>query len=182
MAELSTIARPYAHGLWAALGKKPAASKVTTISEGLDALSEVILSAEMAPLVSDPKLTKEELFEAIKKSLGRGVPKELEGLLLVVIENGRLPVLGEIAKQFKGLVNAASGIEDAHIESAFPMTATQVSQLVKSLEKKFPDVKLNPIVTVNPELIGGVCIRVGDQILDGSVRARLSQMQTALTA
>ena len=182
MAELSTIARPYAHGLWAALGDNPTAAKVKAISEGLESLSGVILSPEMSPLVTDPKLTKTELFEAIKKSLGRDVPKELEGLLLAVIENGRLSVLGEIAKQFKGLVNAASGVEEAHIESAFEMTPTQVSQLVESLEKKFPNVKLNPIVTVNPDLIGGVCIRVGDQILDGSVRARLAQMQAALTA
>ena len=62
------------------------------------------------------------------------------------------------------------------------MTKTQVDQLVKSLGKKFPGVKLNPTVTVNSDLIGGVCIRVGDQILDESVRARLSQMCSALTA
>lgn len=182
MAELSTIARPYALGLWKTLGEKPAVSKAKTISEGLDAISAVVLSPEVAVFVNDPRVTKTQLFEAIKKSLGRGVPKELEGLLLAVIENGRLPVLGEIAREFRLLINASTGIAEVHIESAFEMTPTQVSQLVESLEKKFPGLKLNPTVVVNPDLIGGVCIRIGDQILDGSVRAQLAQMQAALTA
>ena len=182
MAELSTIARPYAQGLWKALGENPEADKIQTISEGLEAVAEAVLSPEVSTLITDPKLTKEELFEALKKSLGRGVPKELEGLLLAVIENGRVPVLGEISRQFKDLINASSGVADVLIESAFKMTKTQVDQLVKSLGKKFPGVKLNPTVTVNPDLIGGVCIHVGDQILDESVRARLSQMRSALTA
>lgn len=51
-----------------------------------------------------------------------------------------------------------------------------------SLAKKFPGLKLHPIVSINPELIGGVCIRVGDKLLDGSIRARLAQMKTTLTA
>ncbi|HBN73932.1 MAG TPA: F0F1 ATP synthase subunit delta [Sutterella sp.] len=182
MAELSTIARPYAQGLWKALEDNPNASEVQAVSEGLEAISEAVSSPEISALISDPNLTKEELFEALKQSLGREVPKELEGLLLAVIENGRIPVLGEISRQFKTLVNAASGMADVQIESAFKMTKTQVDQLVKSLGKKFPGVKLNPTVTVNPDLIGGVCIRVGDQILDESVRARLEQMRSALTA
>ena len=182
MAELSTIARPYAQGLWKAFGDNPDASAVQTVSEGLEAVAQAVLSPEVSALISDPKLTKEELFEALKKSLGRGVPKELEGLLLAVIENGRIPVLGEISRQFKDLVNASSGIAEVQIESACKMTKTQGDQLVKSLGKKFPGVKLNPTVTVNSDLIGGVCIRVGDQILDESVRARLSQMCSALTA
>jgi len=182
MAELSTIARPYAQGLWKALGDKPGDAKVRAISEMLDALADAASDPGVSELVSDPKLTKDQIFEGFKKALGKGVPQELEGLLLAVIGNGRLAALSEIALQFRTLKNQASGVADAYIESAFEMKATQVKQLMKSLEKKFPGVKLNPIVVVNPDLIGGVSVRVGDQILDGSVRARLAQMQAALTA
>lgn len=164
------------------MGTKPTAARLKEMSEGLDAVSEVVSKAEIAEMLSNPALTSEALFGAIVKSLGRDLPKELEGLLSVVVENKRLSALPEIAFQFRELKNRAAGVADAYIESAFEMTAAQVSSLVESLEKKFPGVKLNPIVTVNPELIGGVSVRVGDQILDGSVRARLAQMQASLTA
>lgn len=181
MAELSTIARPYAQGLWKAVsGQKD--STLETIGSTLDALAAVMAESEVSLQLQDPKLSDKQIFDLFKQVLGKNVPQELYGLLLAVIENDRLSALAEIAKQFRALKNSAAGVADAYIESAFNLTAREVTALVKSLEKKFPDVKLNPIVTVNPELIGSVSVRVGDQILDGSVRARLAQMKTALTA
>ena len=79
------------------------------------------------------------------------------------------------------LKNRAEGVADCLIESAFPLSDAQVAELVASLTKKFGH-KLKPEVRVNADLIGGVRATVGDQVLDGSVRARLSDMQTALTA
>ena len=74
------------------------------------------------------------------------------------------------------------GVADAYIESAYALTKKNVDQLVKALSTKFPGVTLRPEVSINKDLIGGVSIRVGDQVLDGSVRARLAQMKAALTA
>lgn len=181
MAELSTIARPYAQGLWKAMDGQDA-KNIEAVSSALDAVAEVVVNSEVSQQLLDPNLGDQQVFELLKSTLGKGVPQELCGLLLAVVENGRLAALQEIADQFRTLKNAAAGVADAYIESAFEMTPRQASMLCKSLEKKFPNVKLNPIVTVNPELIGGVSVRVGDQILDGSVRARLAQMKAALTA
>ena len=114
--------------------------------------------------------------------IGEEAPSQLKGLLRTVIENGRLCALPEIAAQFRALKNESEGVADAYIESAYALTKKDVDQLVKALSQKFPGVTLRPEVSINKDLIGGVSIRVGDQVLDGSVRARLAQMKAALTA
>jgi F-type H+-transporting ATPase subunit delta len=86
-----------------------------------------------------------------------------------VIENGRLAALPEIAAQFQALVNASSGVSDATIYSAFPIDARQLADVVASLEKRFGR-KLKARVEVVPELIGGIRVVVGDEVLDTSVR------------
>ena len=88
----------------------------------------------------------------------------------------------EIARQFRELKNQSEGVADAYIETAMPMTDAEINDLIVSLGKRFPTLKLTPIVTVNKELIGGVRVRVGDRVLDGSIQTRLAQMQEALTA
>ena len=98
-----------------------------------------------------------------------------------MIENGRLEALPEIAAQYRALKNESEGVADAYIETAFPLDQKELEKVLGDLAR-FPGVKLNPIVKVNPALIGGVSVCVGDQILDVSVRARLMQMQAALTA
>ncbi|MBO5658328.1 MAG: F0F1 ATP synthase subunit delta [Duodenibacillus sp.] len=182
MAELSTIARPYAQGLWKALEDRKATARAAELEQALQVVCQVASNPQVSLLVTDPKLTDEQVFDLLAGALGEDIPSELIGLLRVVIENGRLAALPEIAAQFRALKNESEGVADAYIETAFALKQEEVEQLVDSLKNKFPGVKLNPVVTVNPELIGGVSIRVGDSILDGSVRARLAQMQAALTA
>ena len=79
------------------------------------------------------------------------------------------------------LKNAQEGAADASITSAFELSGAQVAELVSTLEKKFGR-KLNPTVTVDPSLIGGVRVVVGDEVLDTSVRAKLQQMHVALAS
>ena len=176
MAELSTIARPYAQGLMKALKDRNAgAEDVAQDLEVIEALASLTKNPEVATLVGDPKLTDDQLCDLIAELCGKN-------MLRVVIENGRLEAFPEIARQFRELKNSSEGIADAYIESAFELSAAELDSLLESLAKKFPGLKLHPIVSINPELIGGVCIRVGDKLLDGSIRARLAQMKTTLTA
>ena len=88
----------------------------------------------------------------------------------------------EIATQFRELKLLSEGVADAHIETAFELSPAELGSLMETLSKKFSGLTLHPVVVVNPDLIGGVRIRVGDKLLDGSIRASLSQMKTALTA
>ena len=98
-----------------------------------------------------------------------------------LIENDRLSVMPEIGMQFAQLVDARQGSAEAQITSAFAMDERDVSDLVAALEKKF-EIKLKPFVEVDPTLIGGVRVVVGDRVLDTSVRSRLDAMKAALVA
>ncbi len=182
MAELSTIARPYAQGLWKALEDRGETAHAAEIEQSLFALSTAVAEPQVAELVSDPKVTDDQMYDLLAGSIGEEAPSELKGLLRTVIENGRLSALSEIAAQFRALKNESEGVADAYIESAYALTKKDVDQLLKALSNKFPGVTLRPEVSINKDLIGGVCIRVGDRVLDGSVRARLAQMKAALTA
>ena len=183
MAELSTIARPYAEGLWQALTEhNTSAAKITKIGQYLETLAEIARDPQISELVNDPKLTVDQVYEVITGALGKGLSPELTGLIRVVIENGRLEALPEIAAQYRALKNESEGVADAYIETAFPLDDEGVKQVLADLSDRFPGLTLNPIVTVNPDLIGGVCVTVGDQIIDISVRTRLKKMQAALTA
>ena len=79
------------------------------------------------------------------------------------------------------LVNTAGGVSDALVQSAFPIDEAQLTGVVAALERRFGR-KLNPQVEIAPELIGGIRVVVGDEVLDTSVKARLDQMKAALTA
>ena len=83
--------------------------------------------------------------------------------------------------QFRALINAQSGSSDAVVYSAFPIDAAALAELGKSLDKRFGR-KLNLSVALQPELIGGIRVVVGDEVLDTSVKARLEQMKVALAA
>ena len=98
-----------------------------------------------------------------------------------MIDNGRLAVLPQIAAQFQALVDARTGVSQATIESAFPIDDAQVAGVKTAMERRFGK-KLETSVVVVPELIGGVRVVVGDEVLDTSIRARLEQMKAALTA
>jgi F-type H+-transporting ATPase subunit delta len=187
MAELSTIARPYAEALFAAAragkdGKLAAgAGQAAQWSAAVDAIAQLVADPQAAESLANPALTDAQRYELIAALSGQKLPAPVMELLKLVIENGRLSVLPEVAAQFHALRNAAEGSADCLIESAFAMSEAEVTSLLAALSKKFP-LKLKPEVRLNPQLIGGVRVTVGDRVLDSSVRARLDAMQARLTA
>jgi len=179
MAELATIARPYAEALLKAAG---AGSSGLTAQMG--SLAQLASSPELRQFADNPKTTGVQVFDlvaGVAHSQGLGLNPMIGNLLKTVIDNGRLAALPEIASQFQLLVNAGSGVSDATVQSAFAIDAEQLAEVVLALEKRFGR-KLNAHVEVVPELIGGIRAIVGDEVLDTSVRARLEQMKVALTA
>jgi F-type H+-transporting ATPase subunit delta len=109
------------------------------------------------------------------------LPEPARNFLRTVIENGRLSALPEIAAQFRSLKNAQSGSSDAVVYSAFPIDGAALADVAKTLESRFGR-KLNVKVELEPALIGGIRVVVGDEVLDTSVKARLEQMKVALSA
>ena len=176
MAEPSTIARPYA----AALFQSSTAADGAQLVAQLDALAGIAGDAGLRQFAADPKVTDEQVFDLVTGIAGSDISPKLKNLLNVVIDNGRLSVLPEIASQFRTLVNDRGGVADAHIVSAFPLDATQQADLAKVLEKRFGRT-LKTAVSVDSSLIGGVRVTVGDEVRDTSIVARLEQMRVALT-
>lgn len=176
MAELATIARPYAEALYQAAGADAA-----VLTPQIDALAAVAGNAELRQFADHPKVPASQVYDVIIGVVGLELDPRAANLLRTVIENGRLVALPEVAAQFRTLVNASGGVSDATVHSAFPLDDAQLAEVTASLEKRFGR-KLNAHVVVDPELIGGVRVVVGDEVLDTSVRARLEQMKAALTA
>ncbi len=180
MAELATIARPYAEALF----KASTGTDAATLAGQLQALAEVAADPALRQFADNPKVGTATVFNVVADVLGRqGVvlAPAVQNLLRVVLDNGRLDALPEIVAQHHALVNATGGVSDAVIESAFEIDPAQLAEVVASLEKRFGR-KLNARVDVKPELIGGIRAVVGDEVLDTSVKARLEQMRVALTA
>ncbi len=177
MAELATIARPYAEALFKAIAPNDAAA----VSEQVNALAAVAGNEQVRQFADNPKVPPQQVFELITAAAKATFGEGAKNLLRTVIDNGRLAALPEIAAQFHALVNARSGVSDAMVLSAFPIDAAQLQQVVASLEKRFGR-KLKASVAVDPSLIGGIRVAVGDEVLDTSVKARLEQMKAVLSA
>ena len=174
MAELATIARPYAEALFRVAGS-------TELLPQVDALSVVARNEQLLQFAGNPKVPSSQVFDIITGVANIPLAPTVQNLLRTVIENGRLIALSEIAAQFRALVNGKSGVSDAKVYSAFPIEPSQLADVIASLEKRFGR-KLNATVELDPELIGGIRAVVGDEVLDTSVKARLEQMKVALTA
>lgn len=176
MAELATIARPYAEALF-----KAAASDLNGAAAWVDELSAIAGNAQLLQFADSPKVTSAQVFDLISGVAKTALPVIAQNFLRTVIDNGRLAALPEIAAQFRALKNAKSGSSDAIVHSAFPIDAAALAELAGTLERRFGR-KLNLSVELAPELIGGIRVVVGDEVLDSSVKARLDQMRVALTA
>jgi len=177
MAELATIARPYAEAMYEVASR----GDVKQTAEQLDSLAALAADPQLRQFADSPKVGHEQVFELMTSAVKTPLSEPVKNLLRTVIDNGRLTALPEIATQFHALVNARSGVSDALVYSAYPLNGTLLIEVVGALEKRFGR-KLNASVEVRPELIGGIKVVVGDEVLDTSVKARLEQMKVALSA
>ncbi len=179
MAELATIARPYAEALYKAC-TGVAGADLGSVAAWVDELAAIAANPQLRQLADNPKVTRAQVLELIA-SVRQGLPEMALNFLRVLVENGRLQALPEIAAQFHVLVNQSRGSSDAVVHSAFALDAAALSDLTAVLEKRFGR-KLNLSVQTDESLIGGIRVVVGDEVLDTSVKARLEQMKAALTA
>ena len=177
MAEIATIARPYAEALF----RVAKSADLTAWAALVDEMAQAAQNADVIAMVQNPKIPATTVVESFLAVLKSPANQEAKNFVNTLAGYHRLLVLPEIAAQFFALKNAHEGAADAEISSAFALTDDQVKNLCQTLEAKFGR-KLNPTVSVDATLIGGVRVAVGDEVLDTSVRAKLQQMQIALTA
>jgi F-type H+-transporting ATPase subunit delta len=176
MAEIATLARPYAEALFQVARK----GDLKQVAVQLDAVVLVAENPELRRFAGNPTTSSEQILEVLTSVVSIPLSDRVKNLLHTVIQNRRLNVLSEISTQFHTLVSMQFGVSDAIIYSAFPIEPAQLNEILQSIELRFKR-KLHPIVKLQPDLIGGIRVVVGDAVLDTSVKARLEQMKAALT-
>jgi F-type H+-transporting ATPase subunit delta len=176
MAELSTLARPYAEAVFRLAKEK---SALAEWSERLATLAAIVSDERMQAVVADPNTSAARAAELIGSIADTG--EAGKSLLSVLAGNDRLLLLPEIVAQYEVLKAEAEGVLEATIVSALEMSEAQKADVLASLKAKFGR-DVDATVEVDPSLIGGAVITVGDQVIDGSVKGRLQKMAAALTA
>lgn len=179
MAENVTLARPYAEAVFrlARWGKSPE-TELGQWQEALERMALVAADPEMRECIGNPKLLPAQLTQLFFDVVGK-LGDEQKNFVRTLVDNERMQVLPEIRDLFMQLKNEHEGVKEAHIVSAFPLDEAALKKLVAELEPRF-NCKLRADVKVDSELIGGVKIAVGDEVIDASVRGKLAAMATAL--
>ncbi|AIL32567.1 F0F1 ATP synthase subunit delta [Basilea psittacipulmonis] len=179
MAELSTIARPYAEAYFQVVSID--ATKTETASNELKSLVAISQVPEVREAMADPRLDKVQRAELFLSLVKSELSESSKNFVRLLVDNDRLLLLPEILEHFEQLKNAKEGSAACVITSAFELTEDQLRELTAMLEKKF-GYKLKPVVKVDNTLIGGVRVTVGDQVLDTSVQGQLVRLHETLTA
>lgn len=176
MAENVTLARPYAEAVFA-LARD--AGTLPSWADVLARLAVVAADAQVRDCLANPRVSPAGLVKLLAESAGTSLDNAQQNFVTVLVENERAALLPEINAMFTLLKGAHEGVRDAVVTSAFPISADAQAKLVGDLETRF-GTRLNVSVAIDPELIGGVRIAVGDEVIDASVRGKLAAMAAAL--
>lgn len=177
MAELATIARPYAEAVF---GLARDNGNLAAWSEMLALLEAIVVDERVADCIGDPKVSGPQLESLILGVTGAKLDGAGRNLVNVLVHNGRLTLLPQIRGQYEELRRVHEGVLEAEIDSGQPLSDEQLAQLVSRLEARYKR-KVRAHVKVDPDLIGGVRIILGDNVLDATVRGKLNAMAAALT-
>ncbi len=156
-------------------------NKVSAVEGDLDQLGQAILaSSDLASLIRNPRLTRDGAATAMT-NLGTHLKLAplTQQFLGVLAHNRRLAALPQIVSAFAGIAAAARGELNATVTSAHPLSAAQVSAIAAKLKaREGKDVKLT--ATVDPEILGGLIVRIGSTQIDSSIRTRLNTLANAM--
>ena len=178
MAELTTIARPYAEAVFELAEQS---GTLAQWSQMLAVMARVAQHPDVLGFIGDPKVADAQRARVFLDLCGEGLTAEARNFVQLLLDNGRLALLPQIHELFERQKNEREGVVDAEINTAFALDDAQLQGLVAELEGRFKR-KVRPQVTVDKELIGGVKVIIGDTVIDGSVRGKLADMSAALLA
>lgn len=176
MAEARTIARPYAEAVFRLARSN---GKLQAWSAMLQLATAMAVDESMRAIIGNPKVPAKRLGELLLEVGSDKFDEEGRNFILLLAENGRIEILPEVSELFDQLKTQYEGVLEAKIISAFPVSDEQLKKLVADLESRFKR-KIEATVSIDPELIGGVKVEIGDEVLDASVRGKLEAMAIAL--
>jgi len=176
MAELSTIARPYAQAIFE---QAQASGDYARWTDMLELLGVVAQDENLAPLLGSPRIGRQALADFVIEIADERLDEAGRNLVRLLAEGRRLALLPEIGVQYNALRAEAEGTIEARLITALPVDATACESIAAALSKR-----LNRKVTLTAEtdasLLGGAVVRAGDLVIDGSVRGRLERMAATL--
>ena len=178
MAELSTLARPYAK---AAFQAAVDAGELQAWSDMLVSTSNVVQEEKMGKVLSHPSLTGEQQAQTLIDVCGDKMHKAGQNLVSVLAENKRISLIPQILEQFEHLKAELEKAVDVEIISAFDVSDESKQKLTDALKAKLAkDVRVT--TTVDSTLVGGAIIRAGDLVIDGTVRGKLTKLAEAVNS
>ena len=178
MAELSTIARPYAKALFEVYAEGGKLAEGETVA---NALSAAVGNEQIADLIGHPKVADADLQGLIEAACGDALDGEGKNLLKLLIANDRLAIAPALAEQYAVLKAQAESRIDVHVTAAKPMSDDAKAALTDALAKRLGR-QVDMTVTTDEALIGGAVIRAGDMVIDGSVKGRVARIAQTLAA
>jgi F-type H+-transporting ATPase subunit delta len=176
MSELATLARPYAVAVFKRAKETDSAK---TWSKNLAFLAAVLSDKSISGVIDDPKVGKSALSTLLLDICEGQLDQEGSNFLKLLIENNRLSLIAAIAEIFETYKAEDEGSIDVDVTTAFAFTKESKQSFNTTLEKAFGK-KINMKIAVDSSLIGGVLVRAGDQVIDGSVRGQLQQLAQRL--
>lgn len=178
MAELTTLARPYAKAAFEAAVE---AAKLGDWSSSLTLVAAVVSDPSVKAALSLPSLTGEKQAQLVMDLCGDEIIGQVKNFVAILAENKRIPLMPEIVALFEALKANQEMKVDVNIISAFPLTGPLQEKLAASLKAKLQrDVVLHS--ETDKSLIGGAVIRAGDLVIDGSVRGKLAKLAESMKA
>jgi F-type H+-transporting ATPase subunit delta len=176
MSEAITIARPYAQAAFDFAKQKGA---LKPWSELMDAAATAAANEQLGALIANPRVSPEQLQDLMLSICGDAVGQPGRNFIRLLIDEHRLSVLPEIASQFENLRSEEERSLDVEVNSAVALDEPQKQKIAAALKSRFGcEIRLH--CAVDTGLLGGVVIRAGDKVIDGSVRTRLAEMSSAL--
>jgi F-type H+-transporting ATPase subunit delta len=174
--EMSSIARPYAEAVFSLASES---DKLDLWSEMLELMATVVSDEAMSSVIGNPAIDSAKLTEILLGIGGGHINDQCQNMLKLLVKNKRVPVLPEIAVQYEALKNQSEGAIDVVITSAFEMKPAQEKVIADALKKKF-NREVNISNETDANLIGGIRIKAGDVVIDGSIKGQLSKLANEL--
>lgn len=176
MSEANTIARPYAQ---AAFDQAHKLGDLKGWSAVLITLAELLGNPDVQAAVSNPRIAKNKIEALVLELCGTQLTVQQRNFIRVLAEGGRLNVSAEIAAMFEALRAEAEKFVDVTVASAFELSAAQQQKIAAALKARMQrEIKLS--CKIDKALLGGIVIRAGDKVIDGSAFTRLGEMANAL--
>jgi F-type H+-transporting ATPase subunit delta len=176
MSELTTTARPYARAIFELANES---GRLSEWSETLQFMAAVVANEDARHILDDPKLTKQEAANILLTFCGEQLDEQGQNLAKLLAENSRIAVMPDISMLFEALKADIEGSVDVQVTSAFEMSDSALTKMSDALKVKLGrEVKLT--VEIDTSIMGGVIIRAGDMVIDGSIQGRLQSMTHAL--